>query len=834
MRIAITVGLLALVWVTPIEAQQRSISLAVSDVDSGRPLPARVYLQDDQGRHFFFSSSAGDAGAVRYNKQNWINKAAIERHTTVSAHPCSAVVPPGSYTLTVLHGKTYFPWLKSLEVADGDVVVEAQLKRWADTAAVGWYSGDAHIHRTIDELRNIVLAEDLNVVFPLTNWVTLADTPPSAGDKNIDVDLPDKLIHVDDHHVIWPRNTEYEIFSVAGQRHTLGALFVLGHEGALKQTVPPWQPVVAAATAADPKVLFDMDKLSWPFAMVLPTVAPSATYEIVNNHLWRTEFGFREWYTPTPPYIQPPFGAASGGERDWIDFTLGMYYTLLDCGFRMPPSAGTANGVHPVPAGFGRVYVHLPGGFDYQGWRDGLGQGRSFVTTGPMLFATADGHDPGHVFQFSTAQQSPLEIPLHIEVVSEQPLSFGELVINGLPEHLLRVQNERTEAGAYRSVVDTSILPNRSGWFALRFWEDREDGSRVRFAHSAPWYVELDGEPVKPRHEEKAYLVRRIKDEIERSRGVVSEAAMNEYQRALDAYLALPTADDSETVRQNARPLASQADRDHWLENMILHHRLTPQEIRLATGMSIEEATAVINRVLPVTPQAQAQTPELRVLPYPGGRHPRRGFLDGAIDPERDTKVSIFPPWKDGGYAVVDVPEAIFSNLGLTYLAHQHIPTIWTEQSIELDKLEWKEQGGALVFSRTLPNGIEFGSRVAERGDMAAMEMWLKNGTDEPLTGLRSQVCVMMKGLAGFTSQRRRQQLVRGPFVAVKADDGDRWLITAWSPNKRAWTNPPVPCVHSDPVFPDCPPGETVKVQGGLWFYEGNDIEAELAELKIP
>ncbi len=467
MRIAMITVWSALVCVAPVAAQQKSISLSVTDVDSGKPLPARVYLEDDQGRHFFFSSSSGDSGAVRYNKQNWINNRAIERHTTVSAHPCTAVVPAGSYTLTVEHGKSYFPWVKTLVVSDQDVAVAAKLKRWIDTSDLGWYSGDAHIHRTIDELRNIVLAEDLNVVFPLTNWVTLADTPPSAGDKNINVDLPDKLIHVDEQHVIWPRNTEYEIFSVAGQRHTLGALFVLGHDGPLKQTVPPWQPVIAAANAADPQVVFDMDKLSWPFAMVLPTVAPRATYELVNNHLWRTEFGFRDWYTPTPPYIQPPFGGTSGGERDWIDFTLGMYYTLLDCGFRMPPSAGTANGVHPVPAGFGRVYVHLPDGFDYQAWREGLQRGRSFVTTGPMLFATAAGQDPGHLFQFSTPQKSPLEIPLHIEVVSEQPLSFGELVINGLPEHLLRVQNARTEAGAYRTVVDTSITPNRSGWFAV-------------------------------------------------------------------------------------------------------------------------------------------------------------------------------------------------------------------------------------------------------------------------------------------------------------------------------------------------------------------------------
>ena len=57
------------------------------------------------------------------------------------------------------------------------------------------------------------------------------------------------------------------------------------------------------------------------------------------------------------------------------------------------PTGGTASGVHPVPLGFGRVYVHLPGGFSYKTWVSGLNQGRSFVTTGPMLNGVKFGKD---------------------------------------------------------------------------------------------------------------------------------------------------------------------------------------------------------------------------------------------------------------------------------------------------------------------------------------------------------------------------------------------------------------------------------------------------------
>ena len=41
-----------------------------------------------------------------------------------------------------------------------------------------------------------------------------------------------------------------------------------------------------------------------------------------------------------------------------------------------------------------------------------------------------------------------------------------------------------------------------------------------------------------------------------------------------------------------------------------------------------------------------------------------------------------------------------------------------------------------------------------------------------------------------------------------------------------------MPCMHSDPKFPDCAPGETVRAHGSLRFYEGGEIETELERLK--
>ena len=802
-----------------VAAETRDVTLTVVDADTRQPLAARVYLQSAAGKWHYFQSAGS---AVRYEKQNWINENSIEYHTTISPHPCVASLPAGKYKLTVKRGKSYFPHVLEFDVADANVQLNVDLKRWNDPAQRGWYSGDTHLHREIADLENVIIAEDLNVALPLTNWVTISDKPPAAGNKNL-ATIPDELVVVDQHHVIWPRSTEYEIFTVGDQQHTLGALFILGHKSGLELGVPPWRPVVESILDSDPHAVFDMDKLAWPFAMLLPTICPDAVYEISNNHTWRTEFAFRDWYTPAPNYMQSPFGATKGGHRQWLDFTMGMYYTLLNCGLRMPPSAGTANGVHPVPAGFGRVYVHLPDGFSFDAWMKGLKQGRSFVTTGPMLYASANSKDPGHVFKFADANS----IQLQMEVLSEQPISYGEILVNGRPEILLRGQREKLANGAYRLNIKSNVEIKRSGWVAVRFWEPRPDG-QSRFVHSAPWYVEVGQEPVRIHPEEKEYLIGRMDAEMQRSKNVVSDEAMLEYERGRAFYNALPTLDLTPAITANARELP-EATKDSWLDNMIVHHRFTPTEVRLATGLSTEDAAAEV-----ASRSSKPKASGLRILPYPGGRHPRIGFLDGAIHPQRETKISIFPPWDDGGYAVVDVPEAVFSNLGLTYLAHTHIPTIWDEP---LERLEWEPHESGYRVTRELPNGIRFTSQVNPADDGAIMQISLTNGTDATLTGMRVQVCTMLKGLIGFNVQEPLDFVTKAPFVAIKSDKTgagqlDRWLITAWQPNHRVWTNPPVPCVHSDPVFPDCEPGATVVVQGGLWFYEGNHVADKLQELR--
>lgn len=282
------------------------------------------------------------------------------------------------------------------------------------------------------------------------------------------------------------------------------------------------------------------------------------------------------------------------------------------------------------------------------------------------------------------------------------------------------------------------------------------------------------------------------------------------------------------------RPARNDQELRTWLESMVWYHHYSVSEIGQVTGLD-ESQIADRLKEFRISADTRPQRPDDRLLmvPYPGGRHPRIGFLDGAVDPQRETKLSVFCPWDNHSYVVMDVPEAIWSNLGLTYLAHTHVRTIWDLQGTQLEPREWEAQGkSGFRMQRRLPNGIEFGTEATAMKDHIAMTMWLTNGTSQPLSDLRVQNCVMLKGAEGFEQQTNDNKKFADGYALARSADGTRWIISGWDPVHRAWGNAPCPCLHSDPRFPDCAPGETQNLRGWLSFYQGEDIDAELKRIE--
>lgn len=487
------------------------------DADTQEPIACRLYVQSQTGTWYFAEPADARGSVVRYEKQNWINASSQEFHSSISAHPFRLRLPPGTYSLVAERGKEYLSWQQTITVDADTHTLTIPLKRWIDMGQRGWYSGDTHVHRPVRQLATPMLADHVNVALPMVYWTTRSDRSAAEGDRTDTADamLPAKQIHIDPTHVIWPKNTEWEIFTVDQKQHTLGALFAINHRSAFGKSIPPVRDVMVRATREG--ALLDLDKHDWPFAMALPPFMHGhGVYELANNHMWRTEFAFKKWSTPSPDWMGLP-DPNGGEERDWIEFTHRTYWCLLNAGYRLQPTAGTATGVHPVPIGFGRVYVQVPGAFDYDRWIEGLRNGRSFVTTGPMLFLSDE---------FKTFRAT---------VHSDHPVDSLEWIVNGRIVRTEAPNNEGQIDGSYVSESLLGVDEDRTTWTAVRVWQRAGDG-RWRFAHSAPIWKDMPGKPLIPSADEVEFLTSRVESEMARSRELLSDEAVREYQEAIDQY----------------------------------------------------------------------------------------------------------------------------------------------------------------------------------------------------------------------------------------------------------------------------------------------------------
>ena len=156
-----------------------------------------------------------------------------------------------------------------------------------------------------------------------------------------------------------------------------------------------------------------------------------------------------------------------------------VYYRFLNCGFRLPVSAGSASGVKAAPLGYNRAYVKLDGPFEYDRWFRALKSGHSIATNGPMLFLTVDGKEPGDVLRLPNKGRRPVRI--HAEVSSQKPMDRLEVIFKG--------RITRTLGGTGKLAADFTVDVGETGWFVARAFEKPD--RTVRFAHTSPVYVEI-------------------------------------------------------------------------------------------------------------------------------------------------------------------------------------------------------------------------------------------------------------------------------------------------------------------------------------------------------
>jgi hypothetical protein len=395
-------------------------------------------------------------------------------------------VPAGKYQIAVFRGPEYRP--ASLEVTIEAGVTSSHmvvLSRWNHAAKTGWYGGENHIHANYgygqwyNSPETMLLqcaGEDLNVCnFMVANSDTdgIFDRPHFRG-------RPDPR-STGETILYWNqefRSTLWGHMTLVNLRQVVEPVMT-----GFKDTTNPWDIPTNADIA---------DRTHWQNGHV------NYTHAVQN---------------PVKPFENPyaakalPIDVALG-KIDTLDLnnsyagTVPIWHRLLNCGFRLPPSAGTdcfLNRIFSQLPGGDRVYVRIEGGMTYAGWIDGLKKGRSFVTNGPMLELTADGQELGGVVKLT----EPRKVMVKAKARSQFPLTQVELLVNGQVAAMLPLAKDDLSAK-----LEQGVALERSGWIALRASGPGNQNSPLPnlFAHTAPIYVEVAGAPARSRADAQFFL----------------------------------------------------------------------------------------------------------------------------------------------------------------------------------------------------------------------------------------------------------------------------------------------------------------------------------------
>ena len=471
------------------EACKTGILEGVLVEESGRDLPiARVRVTDSQG--VYYPPETHRYGLIlklhgpEYGQtaERWFYK---EGKFRVRA-------PTGKVQVAIRRALEYRSIDQEVDILPGRTVrKEFELTRWIDMEKRGWYSGDVHIHFL--EPKSVLFemaAEDLHVaeVLVLKHHDSLTGREYFTG-------ALDPVSN--ERHLVY-YNEEFRSSP-------------LGHVGLLnlKRLV---EPISTGAIGASRRQFYR-------FSYFAPDQPPSRASQVSPDRLLieamretHEQEGLVNW-AHLRRELEFALDAALG-ELDAVDILANTrvkeaqrsWYHLLNCGFRLPATAGTDREGPSVPVGHQRTYVRLEGAFTYENWIQGIRKGSTFVTNGPMVLLRVDGAPPGTELKFS----HPGRVRVQAEAISQLPFQHLEIVVNG--EVIRKVQADGEGRNAR---IDFEQPVGESLWIAARcigtrhpeiMYYPHSRWSHPVFAHTSPVYVQYQDKRIE-KAESARYLL---------------------------------------------------------------------------------------------------------------------------------------------------------------------------------------------------------------------------------------------------------------------------------------------------------------------------------------
>ncbi len=460
------------VHVERLEFRRPTGRVKIQVTDRGQPATARLSVVQADGK---LSAPPGSL----YRLLNDVGHFYCE-------HSAEWTLPAGKYKVRAFHGLEFRPLTREFEVARNGVTdVAIELDRWTDPASLGWYSGENHIHANYGygqwyNSPATMLAQCAGEGLRVCNFVVANSDTDGIFDREHFRGRLDPL-STDETLLYWNqefRSTIWGHMTLVNLKQLVEPIMT-----GFKETTNPWDIPTNSDIA---------DQTHWQDGLVNYT-------HVAQN--------------PDDPYQNPYTGKGipvdvALGKIDTLDLnasyagTVVLWHRLLNCGFRLPASAGTdvfLNRVTSRLPGGDRVYVKLDGPLTYDKWIDGLRAGRSFVTNGPMLEFSIGPHHLGD----SIKLDKPRELTIVAKAQSHFPMAKVEVLYNGEVVASVPLSDSQQQA-----MLEKSLKLDRSGWLALRASGpghlDHPVGSLD--AHTSPIYVEVAGSPAGARADAEIFL----------------------------------------------------------------------------------------------------------------------------------------------------------------------------------------------------------------------------------------------------------------------------------------------------------------------------------------
>jgi hypothetical protein len=472
LRLGINGLFLAAVGLVAQSARDATLSVRILDGATGQPTPVRVSLQDASGNRprvtgaVSVSESAipipKQALAVMWGQQDRAQGYALQPDGSFYVDGAFDVdLPPGTYTITMAKGFEYERQVATVEIRGGAALSrEYRLQRWIDMPARGWYSADDHIHLRRSPGDNAAIAR----------WIAAEDV--HVGN----------ILEMGD---FWATYFSQYAFGAAGRYEEAGRILSPGQE-------EPRTPEVGhtISLGASQFVRFRGDYYAYDqlfdrvheLGGVTGFAHQAMSFHgyrgmVLNTLRGKTDFlELAQFCVPEGPLAV---------EHYYLFLNLGVKVTALGgsdfpwCGkgpvygFPAPPVAQIGNA---------RFYAYTAGPLSYDRWFAALKGGRTFVTTGPIVLLTVNGHGPGDEVDVAPGTK------LHVTAEafghdSQVPLRTLEIIGHG------KVLARATSGTRARLSVDLDLAAEHGIWIAAK-----SEAGMGQVAHTTPVYVTVNGD----------------------------------------------------------------------------------------------------------------------------------------------------------------------------------------------------------------------------------------------------------------------------------------------------------------------------------------------------